>query len=351
MGARIPGGNAYEKYENGVYDQGPKIPRAQVSQNTECPVPLKELIDKLDPPPHTSQVQAQVAQKFEKKLPQNWFCDPAARIKPFENADITPTSNMIVYPWLKSGDIVLITGYGRNCNFLKILDKSIFKKDTFFGKPLDNVQCNFVTSLFTWDSPFVDSRLAIVHDIPLDMGNRHDIEEFKKYVNLKRANNTALICVFKYEHSNLKNMDIWDVIIEIGRERQCQKGSPHKVRTVRFLKSHLPYRLHKICYKMISHIPKNHSGYEDSEDLYFVNNVTGYESLKDSIAQLFDLGHSASEIKKILEIQDKVVLSLPMLNKLLRIWGLRKYRLETKPRKKKTPRKPSAQSASPDVQI
>lgn len=242
-----------------------------------------------------------------------------------------PSEDFLVSPWLRFGDCVLITGYGRKCGFAEKLVASIVQKECFLGitntskkivvhSNLDNIKC----------PNQCEHNIILINFTELEI-NKKSIEEYlKKFKN----QNFTLICYFQNDDLKLRNMTIWDSIIEIRRDKNY--SDRHKVRQVKFLrnKNSLLVRPNLSFWLAECKCPCT-TEYEDNRWLYFVDKPNGYEELKPMILQLFNLGKTAEEIVNILEKEDKIILSLSMLNKLKREWGLRSYRLETKPRKTK----------------
>ena len=197
------------------------------------------------------------------------------------------------------------------------------------------------------------AQIGIISDLSLDLRRQSDKKKFDDIVrSIKNARN-VLICSFNVDYDFLRDMSCWDSVIEIRRGKKIgSSNGQYSVSNVKFLRArHLPEKLKQLTYKMIIHIPGGGTGYDAKKNIYFVNYDTGYEELRECIVQLFKLGRTADEIKKTLENENKIIISLPTLNRLKREWGLRTYRPEKKPRKKKMPRKPSDQSASSEVQI
>lgn len=294
-------------------------------------------LEMLKQQPSLSQLSAALQVKLERKLKANWY-GKCNFFCPFGDCSPTWDISTIIYPWLKAGDVVLVTGYNRNCQFIEKLGASIRDNGSFFGNV--NVQ------VLKEGIDIQDARLfqcsryvfvATASNISLDLMLPSNKKQFMIIVEeIKRANN-ILICSFQDDYEFLREMRCWDSIIEIRRGKRIRNPAErYSISNVRFLRArHLSPRLMKMNYKLITHVPSGRSGYDDSKDMYFINNDTGYEEVKDRVVKLFYLGHTSKEIKEILEMEDKLTISLPLLNKLKREWGLRSYKPERKPRKPK----------------
>lgn len=243
-----------------------------------------------------------------------------------------PSEDFLVSPWLRFGDCVLITGYGRKCGFAEKLVANIVQKERFLGitntskkiivyRNLDNIKCPN-----QWEH-----NIILINFTELEINKKSIEADLKKIKN----QNFTLICYFQNDDLKLRNMTIWDSIIEIRRDKKY--SDIHKVRQVKFLrnKNSLLVRPNLSFWLAECKCPCT-TEYEDNRRLYFVDKPNGYEELKPIILQLFNLGKNAEEIVNILEKENRIILSLSMLNKLKREWGLRSYKQEKKPRKSKT---------------
>lgn len=294
-------------------------------------------LEMLKQQPRLSQLSAAPQVKLERKLKTDWY-GKCNFFCPFGDCSPTWDISTIIYPWLKAGDVVLVTGYNRNCQFIEKIGASIRDNGSFFGNANPHVwkeSINILDECLVKCSPSVF--VATVSNISLDLMLPSNKKQFLEIVKgIKRANN-ILICSFQDDYEFLREMQCWDSIIEIRRGKRIRNPAErYSISNVRFLRArHLSPRLMKMNYKLITHVPSGRSGYDASKDVYFINNDTGYEEVKASIVQLFYLGRTSKEIKEILEMEDKLTISLPLLNKLKREWGLRSYKPERKPRKPK----------------
>lgn len=243
-----------------------------------------------------------------------------------------PSEDFLVSPWLRFGDCVLITGYGRKCGFAEKLVANIVQKERFFGAPNTTKEIIKYNNCYNIKYPNEwEHNIVFMNFTELEI-NKEFLELHLK--NLKNQNST-LICYFQNDDLKLRNMQIWDSVIEIRREKKY--SDIHKVRQIKFLrnKNSLLVKPNISFWLVECKYPCSTTEYENNRRLYFVDKPNGYEDLKPIILQLFNLGKTAEEIVNILEKEDRIILSLSMLNKLKREWGLRSYRLETKPRKTK----------------
>ena len=306
--------------------------------------PGKQFLDQISRLPKMLSTPPTVAEKFERKFETNWYalCN---QISPFTDPQPTYIDPTVIAPWLKQGDAVLVTGYNRNCGFIEKLCDSMLSGENFFGNSNQQLQKDFVN----WQDErlfqrSVRVRIAAINNLPLAPilpGYKQRINDFAS--RIKKAKN-ILICSFKDDCDFLRNMNCWDSVIEIRRGKKVESPcGRYTLSNVKFLRArHMPEELKCLTYKMITYIPDGTTGYDATKKFYFVNIGTGYEELKDRIVRLFMLGRTADEIKMILENEDKIIISLPMLNKLKLEWGLRTYKLERKPRKPKRTKKRSS---------
>ena len=335
------------------HSQGEGFSRKKAGMKPPYIDPGKQFLDQISRLPKMLPMLPPVAAKFERKLEPNW-CKMCNKILPF--ADLQPTYNdpIVISPWLKFGDVVLVTGYNRNCGFIEKLGDSLFAQENFFGNgnpymPMDRVGAlDERLSQSAWHA-----QIGIISALSLDLRLPSDKKKFGDIVrSIKNARN-VLICSFNVDYDFLRDMSCWDSVIEIRRGKKIESSNGrYSVSNVKFLRArHLPENLKQLTYKMIIHIPDGVTGYDAKKNIYFVNDDTGYEELRECIVQLFKLGRTAYEIKKTLETENKIIISLPTLNRLKREWGLRRYRPEKNQRKKKSPRNQSDESSSSDAQI
>lgn len=279
--------------------------------------------------------QPEPIQKFKKEFSSSWYgiinsCHPFKK----EYCRFG-----VIDPWLAYGDVVLVTGYNRNCGFINKLGRSLYDDNPFFGFSL-RYQIKEVVYDMGDRRLFENSPATCVgmcSNVPFDMKRQEDKERFMNIVREIKKNKNAVVCSFNNDYDFLRQMNCWDSIIEIRRGRRIQNGSEsYTVCNVKFLRArHLPDSLRNMTFNMVIHIPIQTTGYDATKDIYFVKHENGYEKLKNDIIQLFNLGRTSREIKQILATENKIDISLPMLNKLKREWGLRSYKPEKKPRKRK----------------
>ena len=243
---------------------------------------------------------------------------------------------MLIYPWLKHGDFILITGFGRDVRFAE----KIFSILNFLGYSNSQpqvIQYNDI-GVIPYQKP--QSPYALIVNDQSNINNEN-MRHIEAYIKQLKGYGHTLICVFEHDNPKLRKMKVWDSIIKIGR------GKIHEnifnLMQVNFLRCKTWQPMQNRTFSLVSCTPSNSSGYDTTKNLYFVEK---YEELKQNIIQLFRNGRTAQETHKILVHENKVDISLPIINKLKKRWGLRSYRPEKKPRKPKTKKNQSTSSSS-----
>ena len=337
----------------GGYSTGEGVSRKKEGIEPLYIEPGKQFRDQLSSLPKAESEPTTVPKRFKRKLEPDWY-GKCNIFYPFSDQQPLWDNSITIFPWLKSGDVVLITGYGRNCGFIEKLSDTLQRGKNFFGSENPYTQkeilCTLDERIF---QSSVSDRIALVNNIPLDLMLPDDKKKFMDIVHEVKAAGNILICSFKDDYDFLRDMPCWDSVLEIRRGKKINHPDErYNISGVKFLRArHLSVRQTRVTYRLITHVPSGRSGYDATKDIYFINSVTGYEELRECIVQLFELGRTADEIKKILETEDKIIISLPTLNKLKREWGLRTYRPEKKPRQKKVRRNQSDESSSSEEQI
>ena len=231
----------------------------------------------------------------------------------------------LIYPWLKHGDFILITGFGRDVRFAE----KIFSTTNFLGysnSPLQVIKYDDI-----WSIPYTQFQYpcAVVVDNKSYIDNE-DMQYFEAYIKRLKNYGHTLICTFEHDNPKLRKMKVWDSIIEIGHGKVYEKF--FTLMQVKFLRCRTYQPIQNRTFSLVNYRDPNRSGYDTAKTLYFVEK---YEELKNNIIQLFRNGRTAQEIHKILVDENKVDISLPIVNKLKKRWGLRSYKPEKKPRNPK----------------
>ena len=235
------------------------------------------------------------------------------------------TDYMVIYPWLKHGDFILITGMGRD---IRIAEK-FFLTPNFLGYSnslLQVIQYNDI-GVIPYQKP--QSPYALIVNDQSNINNEN-MRHIEAYIKQLKGYGHTLICVFEHDNPKLRKMKVWDSIIEIGHGKVYEKI--FTLMQVKFLRCRTYQPIQNRTFSLVNYRDPNRSGYDTAKTLYFVEK---YEELKNNIIQLFRNGRTAQEIHKILVDENKVDISLPIVNKLKKRWGLRSYKPEKKPRKPK----------------
>jgi len=295
----------------------------------------KAVLEKVKEQPPLPETPVEPAKKFE-KAPTMTAYGLGSSCNPFEEGQ--PGELDVIFPWLKRGDIVLVTGYSRNCGFIEKLSVSLVENKAFFGFP--NFIRNSIVNNFLWDP--AENIQLMCSNVKFDLRISKDKETFLRIASEVKRSGKVLVYSFEYDYDFLRKMKCWDSIIEIRRGIRIKSDDGNfTAHNLCFLRcNNLPEYERIKKHKMIIHIPRKKNGFDATRNIHFIEYKNGYEELKAEISQLFYLGRSSKEIKRILDDESKIVISLPMLNKLKVEWGLRTYRPETKPRKRKRTKKP-----------